>query len=97
MLQALVRAATASNPRTQYVVGGDAKYLLLPLLNLPVPLVEEIVYRTVYARLVPQRVRDQREQERQRAALSQAPVDEKESAAAAAQQQDGEGGVAIAG
>lgn len=90
MVRALVRAATASNPRTQYVVGGDAKFLLLPLLNLPAPFVEDLIYAVVYTRLVPACLRDRppppQQQEGQQAtaaapaalAPAAAPKEEKE-------------------
>ena len=87
MVRALVRAATASNPRTQYVVGGDAKFMLLPLLNLPAPFVEDLIYAVVYTRLVPACLRDrppqqqQQQQEGQQAAAlapAAAPKEEKE-------------------
>ena len=90
VVRALVRAATASNPRTQYIVGGDAKFLLLPLLNLPAPLVEDLIYAVVYMRLVPACLRDrpppQQQQGQQAAAVAPAAL-----APAAAPKEEKEG------
>lgn len=85
MVRALVRAATASNPRSQYIVGGDAKFLLLPLLNLPTPFVEDLMHAVLYTRLVPACLRDGPQQGQQgQGQLSQAAAPKAATAAMAA-------------
>ena len=59
VVTALLRASTAVRPRTQYIVGADAKYALLPLLNLPTHLVEDIIAYVLLRRLVPAKVREE--------------------------------------
>jgi hypothetical protein len=60
-----MRGATAANPRSQYIVGGDAKYLLSPLLNLPTSLVEDVIFAVLYKKLVPARIHHQQQQQQQ--------------------------------
>jgi hypothetical protein len=55
----MLRASTAVRPRTQYIVGADAKYALLPLLNLPTHLVEDLISYVLLRRLVPAKVREE--------------------------------------
>ena len=53
VVDALVKASTAVTPRTQYIVGSDAVFYLLPLLHLPTPVVEQLMIKTVLQDLVP--------------------------------------------
>ena len=57
---ALVRATCAVDPKTQYIVGADAKFGMLPLLCMPTPLVEKIVSYVLLSRLVPARVKKEK-------------------------------------
>ena len=59
VVTAMLRASTAVRPRTQYIVGADAKYALLPLLNLPTHLVEDLISYVLLRRLVPAKVREE--------------------------------------
>lgn len=93
VVRALLRAATASNPRAQYIVGGDAKFLLYPLLSLPSPLVEELTYALLYTRMVPACLREKQQPQLQpEAAPAPAPSKEEQQ-----HQQAGEGRAPIAG
>lgn len=57
VVNALVKATTAVKPRTQYIVGADATFYLLPLMNLPTPVVEKLMVVSLLKRLVPARER----------------------------------------
>lgn len=57
VVNALVKAATASNPRTQYIVGSDATFYLLPLLHFPTPMVEWVIAFSKMQPLVPAKMK----------------------------------------
>ena len=73
VITALITATTAANPRIQYVVGGDAKYGLLPLLHLPTRVAEGIIEYVLLSQLIPAKVRqatqDQKKEQPQEMAL----------------------------
>lgn len=74
VVQALVNATTATKPRIQYIVGGDAKFALLPLLNLPTDLVEDLVSYVLCTRLVPARAKKERMEREGGPAASETPI-----------------------
>lgn len=53
VVRTLVQATTATNPRTQYVVGSDARFYLMPLLSMPTPVVESAIHLTMLTDMVP--------------------------------------------
>jgi hypothetical protein len=55
VVNALIKATTAVTPRTQYIVGADAIFYLLPLMNLPTPLVEQLMVKSLLKEMVPAR------------------------------------------
>ena len=55
MVNALIKATTAVDPRTQYIVGADAIFYLLPLMNLPTPVVEQLMVKSLLKELIPAR------------------------------------------
>lgn len=55
VVNALMKATTAVMPRTQYIVGADATFYLLPLMNLPTPVVEKLMTVSLLKELVPAR------------------------------------------
>lgn len=62
-VNALIQATTAVNPRSQYVVGSDAIYSLVPLMVWPIPIMEEAVRRSAALQnLVPAREKAARAQ-----------------------------------
>lgn len=52
-VNALIKATTAIEPRTQYIVGSDAIFSLLPLMNYPTPMVEKMITRSALQDFVP--------------------------------------------
>lgn len=65
VVNAMINATTAVNPRSQYIVGKDAVFQFMPLMSWPTPLVEKLVSKTVMKHLVPARARQRQEQEEQ--------------------------------
>lgn len=55
VVNALIKATSAVNPRTQYIVGADAIFHLLPLMNLPTPVVEQLMVKSLLTELIPAR------------------------------------------
>ena len=53
VVNSLVRASTATRPRTHYIVGSDAKYQLLPMLMLPTDFVERLITKGLLGDLIP--------------------------------------------
>lgn len=53
VVNSLIKAVTSSRPREHYIVGGDAKFYLLPLLMLPTSLVEKAVVKSKLQDLIP--------------------------------------------
>jgi len=67
VVNAMINATTAVNPRSRYIVGKDAVFQLMPLMSWPTPLVEKLVSKTAMKNLVPAaRARQQQEQEQQK-------------------------------
>jgi hypothetical protein len=64
-VNALKKATTAVDPRTQYIVGSDAVFRILPLMKLDTPTVQKIISQTFMKGLMPARVRQQQEEEQQ--------------------------------
>ncbi len=48
VVNALVNATTAVKPKSQYIVGSDAKFQLLPMLCLNTPLLEHVLGKTEF-------------------------------------------------
>ncbi len=63
VVKVLVNATTASNPRIQYIVGGDAKFGLLPILHLPTRVAEGIISYVLLSRLVPAKTKQATQEE----------------------------------
>jgi len=65
VVNAMINATTAVNPRTQYIVGTDAVFQFMPLMCWPTPMVEMIISKNIMKDFVPARARQQQQEEEQ--------------------------------